>query len=229
MVHGGAGHVQRERCWPNSQYAGDSATLVPLLLGVVPRAVQMPPEHRNLTEGGLGGPGTTRTIHRSPTFSTTGARRPCSLPQRSFPSCPTAVPGPEESRAVSPHSCRTHRTDWGSAACARKRRSLSPGAAPAISPPRRGVRRRASSAGGGRRLGAGAGGGKEAGRAILSGGGGRWKVRFAGRGPATRILYSPWAPTPFSFPPLRGRVRRVGSLGSSGFWEEYTPKRIGAC
>lgn len=36
MVHGGAGHVQRERCWPNSRYAGDSATLAPLLLGVVP-------------------------------------------------------------------------------------------------------------------------------------------------------------------------------------------------
>lgn len=165
MVHGGAGHVQRERCWPNSRYAGDSATLAPLLLGVVPQEVQTALEHCSLTESGLRGPGTPRTSHRSPISSSTGAQRPCSLSQRSFPSCPTAVPGPEESRAVAPHSCRTHRTDWGSAACAWKRRSLS-GAAPAVNPPRRGVRSRASSPGGGRRLGAEAGGGKEAGQAI---------------------------------------------------------------
>lgn len=166
MVHGGAGHVQRERCWPNSRYAGDSATLAPLLLGVVPQEVQTALEHRSLTESGLGGPGTPRTSHRSLISSSTGAQRPYSLSQRSFPSCPTAVPGPEGSHAVAPHSCRTHRTDWGSAARAPKRRSLSPGAAPAVNPPRRGVRSRARSPGGGRRLGAGAGGGKEAGRAI---------------------------------------------------------------
>lgn len=125
MVHGGAGHVQRERCWPNSRYAGDSATLAPLLLGVVPQEVQTALEHRSLTESGLGGPGTPRTSHRSLISSSTGAQRPYSLSQRSFPSCPTAVPGPEGSRAVAPHSCRTHRTDWGSAARAPKRRSLS--------------------------------------------------------------------------------------------------------
>lgn len=153
------------------------ATLAPLLLGVVPQAVQTAQEHRSLTESGLEGPGTLRTSYRSPMSSTTAARRPCSPPQRSFPSCPTAVPGPEESRAVAPHGCRTHRTDWGSTACARKRRSLSPGAAPAVSPPRRGVRRRASTAGGGRRLGAGAEGGKEAGREIRSGMGGRCALR----------------------------------------------------
>lgn len=87
MVHGGAGHVQRERCCPNSPYAGDAGdntTLAPLLLGVVPQAVQMALEHRSLTESGLGGPGTLRTSHRSPMSSSTGARRPCSPPQRSF-------------------------------------------------------------------------------------------------------------------------------------------------
>lgn len=76
--------------------------------GPSPQAVQMALEHRSLA----GGPGTPRTIYRSLTFSATGARRPCSPPQRSFPSCLTAVPGPEESRAVVRHSCRTHRTDW---------------------------------------------------------------------------------------------------------------------
>lgn len=78
------------------------ATLAPLLLGVVPQAVQTAQEHRSLTESGLEGPGTLRTSYRSPMSSTTAARRPCSPPQRSFPSCPTAVPGPEESRTVAP-------------------------------------------------------------------------------------------------------------------------------
>lgn len=203
------------------------ATLAPLLLGVVPQAVQTAQEHRSLTESGLEGPGTLRTSYRSPMSSTTAARRPCSPPQRSFPSCPTAVPGPEESRAVAPHGCRTHRTDWGSTACARKRRSLSPGAAPAVSPPRRGVRRRASTAGGGRRLGAGAEGGKEAGREIRSGVGGRCALRDTDLRCASFTRLG--APTPFSFPPRRGRVRKAGSHGSSGFWEECLPKRIGAC
>lgn len=63
MVHGRAGHVQRERFWPNSPYAGDNATLAPLLLGVVPQAVRM--ASRSLTESGSGGPRTLRTSHRS--------------------------------------------------------------------------------------------------------------------------------------------------------------------
>lgn len=201
MVHGGAGYVQRDRCWPNPRSKGDSATLAPLQEGVVHPAVRMALEPHSLTDSGLGGPGTPGTSQRSPTSSSTDARHPCSPPQRSFPSCPTDVPGPEESRAFARHNCRTHRTDWGSAAGAGKRRALSPGAAPAISPPRRGVGKRASTAGGGRRLGAGAGGGKEAGREI--------RPRVDGRcvwwesGPATRTLYSP-GPQLLSPPRRRG-------------------------
>lgn len=118
MVHGGAGHVQRERCWPNSPYAGDNATLAPLLLGVVPQAVRM--ASRSLTESGSRGPRTLRTSYRSYVLFHR-CRRSCSPPQRSFLSCPTAVPGLEESRAVAPHNCRTHGTDWGSVACSRKK------------------------------------------------------------------------------------------------------------
>lgn len=227
MVHGGAGHVQRERCWPNSPYTGDNATLAPLLLGVVPQVVLMALEHRSLTESGSGGPGTLRTSHRSPMSSSTSARSPCSPPQRSFLSCPTAVPGLEESRAVAPHSCRTHRTDWGSAACSWKKRSLSqsracsqPAAQGREEESQLGGRREETGGGSWRREGGGAG---DPTRGWVE------KVRFAGYGPVTLIFYSPRAPTPFSFPPLCGQVWRTGSLGSSGSWEEYVRKRIGAC
>lgn len=205
MVHGEAGHVQRDRCWPNPRSARDSATLAPLQEGVVPPAVWMALESHNLIESGLGGPGTPRTSHRSPTSSSTDVPRPCSPPQRSFPSCPTTVPGPEESRAFAWYNCRTHRTDYGSAAGARKRRSVS--RCRACSQPAAQGRGEESQhgRGGGRRLGAGAGGGKRAGREIRPRVDGRcalWKS-----GPATLILYLP------------GPEARC--LGSWRFWEGY--------
>lgn len=57
-----------------------------------------------------GGEGSPEASHCPPTSSSTSARRPCCSPQRSFPSCPAAVPAPPrtgESCALPPRSCWT--------------------------------------------------------------------------------------------------------------------------
>lgn len=218
MVHGEAGHVQRDRCWPNPRSAGDSATLAPLQEGVVPPAVRMALEPHNLTESGLGGPGTPWTSHRSPTSSSTDARRPCSPPQRSFPSCPTTVPGPEESRAFARYNCRTHRTDYGRAAGARKRRSVS--RCRACSQP--------AAQGRGEESQHGWEEGGDWGRELEEGRrrGGRSDPRVDGRcalwksGPATLTFYSPG---PQLLPPPHRHRPSPGTrcLGSWRFWEGY--------
>lgn len=179
----------------------------------------------SLTESGLGGPGTPVTSQRSPTTSSTSstsARRLCSLPQGSFPSCPTAVPGPEESRAVAPRGCGTHGTDRGGRSpCSEKARS--PGSAPAASRQSRGAGRRASEAGGGRRLGAGAGEGRRRGGRADRG----WvKGALCGAVDPHPAPSTHPGPTPFFFPPPRGQDPRAGSLGSSGFWGRI---QIGTC
>jgi hypothetical protein len=91
VVHGGAGRGQKERSPSNARTVGESATPVRLHKGVVPTVQKGLKPH-----GGLGGLGTPGARHRLPTSSSPGAQRPRGPPQRSFPSCPAAVPVPPE-------------------------------------------------------------------------------------------------------------------------------------
>lgn len=103
------------RCGPARPARAQPATAMyhPARLddGVAPRAALRALEPHGQVERDPGGWGTPGASHRSPTSYSTSVRRPGRLPQRSFPSCPTAVPAPlgtGKSCSLSPRGSWTH-------------------------------------------------------------------------------------------------------------------------
>lgn len=152
--------------------------------GVTPLAALKALEPHGQAERRLEGWGTPGASRCPPTSCSTRARRPCSPPQRSFPSCPAAVSAqPRTGGKLRPPATRLLDVRWGAgpggpgggraAGCRRRRGgrgarsacSLEPGAAPAGSPPRQGSReesergwRKEETGGGSRRWGGRRGG-----------------------------------------------------------------------
>lgn len=174
MVHGGAGRGGASlpgRAQPATALSHPAR----LDKGAASQAALRVLELHGQAELDLGGGGSPEASHRPLTSSSTGARRPCSSPQRSFPSCPAAVPAPPRTGKVAPshpeaagraRGCGVPRAVGDAllvfgrgAEAAAPAISLRPGAAPAGSPRWQGNGERSSGCGreetegGGRRRG----------------------------------------------------------------------------
>lgn len=218
MVHGGAGRGGASlpgRAQPATALSHPAR----LDKGAASQAALRVLELHGQAELDLGGGGSPEASHRPLTSSSTGARRPCSSPQRSFPSCPAAVPAPPRTGKVAPsHPEAAGRREgagsrgrwgtrcWFSEEERRLRRPLSRSGPELLLQAARGGRGMGSeaAAAGGRRLEAGAGGGA-GGRPRAAG----WRgaaPRTADRTLPTTSL-CPSTPTPFPPASVRGGPR----------------------